>query len=379
MRVYLDWNATTPPLPDVVSAMAEAMRSAWGNPSSVHEHGRAARHYVEDARMAVAELAGVDARDVVLTSGATEANNLAIAAAFADPAAHGKVLVTSRLEHPSVAKAAEALEAAGRARVKWLDVLPSGAVDLADLERALAQGDVRLVCMTAVSHETGAIQPARDAVHMAHTAGALAHVDCAQAFGRLEDTILEADTRCLAAHKLRGPKGIGALIARAGLTLVPVLRGGSQERGVRPGTVDAVACAGLAVAARHAKTAPARYARIAPLRDRLEAEALRSMQNARVAAGAAARAPHVACIAFPGWPSPELVAALDLEGVSASGGPACSAGTAEPSPGVAAILGSELARSAVRFSLGEETTASDVDLAARALERVLARGSTDLA
>jgi len=368
--VYLDWNATTPPLPSVVTAMADAARDAWGNPSSVHAFGRAARARVEDAREAVARLAKADPRDVVLTSGGTEANNIALRSAFAD----GKgVLVTSRLEHPSVLRVAQALEAEGRAMIRWLRVKPEGIVDLADLEAALAEGSVRLLALMAVNAETGVIQPAQEAMAMAHRAGVRVHVDAVQVFGRLPDVLEEADTRSLAAHKMRGPKAIGALIARPGLALSPVLLGGSQERGLRPGTVDPVSAAGLGVAARHALESPARWAAVAPLRDALERELLAARAGARVNGAGAKRAPHVASLAFPGWAAPELVAALDLEGVAASGGSACSAGTAEPSSVLLAMGDTEAATSSVRFSLGEETVAAEVEAARAAAVRVLSR------
>jgi len=369
-RVYLDHNATTPPLPEVVDAMVSAAREAWGNPSSVHAFGRAARARVEDAREAVAKLAKCDARDVVLTSGGTEANNLALRAAFAGETG---VLVTSRLEHPSVAKVAEALEREGRARVRWLRVLPSGTTDLEDLERALGEGNVRLVALMAVNAETGVIQPAREAIAMAQRAGVRVHVDAVQVFGRLDDVLEQADTRSLAAHKMRGPKSVGALLTRPGLAIPPVLLGGSQERGIRPGTVDPVAAAGLGAAARHALTSPARWLTAAPLRDSLEAGLLRLAPRARVNGALATRAPHVTSVAFPGWSSPELVAALDLEGIAASGGSACSAGTAEPSTVLSAMGDAEAALSSARFSLGEDTTARDVDDALAAAARVLAR------
>ena len=184
-----------------------------------------------------------------------------------------------------------------------------------------------------------------------------------------------ADTRSLAGHKLRGPKGIGALIARPGLKLAPVLLGGAQERGLRPGTIDPVAAAGLAVAAEHARGSLPRYAALAPLRDALE-RALLALAGRRARVnGHGARAPHVTNVSFEGWSGPELVAALDLEGVSVSSGSACSAGTIEPSPVVTAMLGAERARSAVRISLGEDTSAADVERALGAFERVLNRRS----
>jgi len=369
-RVYLDWNATTPPLAGVVAAMNHAAYEAWGNPSSVHAVGRIARGWVEAAREAVARLARSDPRDVVLTSGGTEANNIAVRSAFA---AEAGTLVTSRLEHPSVLKVAEALEREGRAKIRWLRVRREGAIDLEDLAAALGEGNVRLVALMAVNAETGVIQPARAAIQMAHRAGVRVHVDAVQVFGRLDDVLEEADTRSLAAHKMRGPKAIGALLSRPGLALSPVVLGGSQERGLRPGTVDAVSAAGLGEAAREALASPARWAAVGPLRDALEKGLMQACKGARVNGVGGVRAPHVTSVAFPGWSGPELVAALDLEGVAASGGSACSAGTAEPSGVLLAMGDVAAATSTVRFSLGEETVAADIEAALVAARRVLAR------
>jgi cysteine desulfurase len=371
-RVYLDWNATTPPLDAVVEAMAVAARQAWANPSSVHASGRAARALVEEAREAVAALARCDPRDVVLTSGGTEANNLALRSAFIERTG---TLVTSRLEHPSITRVAEALEREGRSRVRWVAVRPDGTLDKEDLERAvLSEGEVRLVAVQAINAETGVVQPVADAVALAKRAGARIHVDAVQAFGRSDDVVEGADTRSLAGHKLRGPKSIGALIARQGLALAPVLVGGSQERGVRPGTLDPVAAAGLAVAARHAIASPAKWRAVAPLRDALEAGLLHIAPGAYVNGAAGVRAPQVTSVAFPGWSGPELVAALDLEGVAVSAGTACSAGTSEPSPVLIAMGDPEAAKSSVRFSLGEDTTRDDIEAVLRAAAKVLARG-----
>ncbi len=369
-RVYLDWNATTPPLPSVVAAMAEAARECWGNPSSVHAEGRRARARVEAAREAVASLVGCDPRDVILTSGGTEANNLALRSAFESG---GGTLVTSRLEHPSVTRVAEALEAEGRARVRWAFVTRDGTVDLGDVERALGEGGVRLVAVQAVNSETGVVQSVDAVVELAARAGAAVHVDAVQAFGRIEAAAGYGAATCsLASHKMRGPKGIGALVTPPGLPIVPLLRGGSQERGVRPGTVDPVAAAGLEAAALHARSAPRRWAALAPLRDAFERRVRQLAPAAHVHGAHERRAAHVTNIAFPGWSGPELVAALDLEGVAASSGSACSSGTAEPSPALVA-MGPPEAASSVRFSLGEETTADDVERAIAALARVLAR------
>jgi cysteine desulfurase len=375
-RVYLDWNATTPPLAEVIEAMARAAREAWGNPSSVHATGRQARACIEDAREAVARLAQCDARDVVFTSGGTEANNVALRSAFTlGPAATEPpgALVTSRLEHPSVARVAEALEREGRTRVRWVRVREDGVLDLEDLERALGEGPARLVAVQAVNAETGVVQPVADVIAAARRAGARVHVDAVQAFGRTSEIVADADTRSLAAHKLQGPKSIGALLSRPGVAISPVLLGGSQERGVRPGTTDPVAAAGLAAAARHALASPARWRALGPLRDALEAGLLALAPGARVNGIGAPRMPHVASVAFPGWRGPELVAALDLEGLAVSAGSACSAGTAEPSAVLVAMGDEEAAASSVRFSLGEATTPHDVDFALAAAARVLAR------
>jgi cysteine desulfurase len=379
MRVYLDWNATTPPLEEALDAMREASRKTWGNPASVHAHGRAARARVEDARAAVAELSLSDPRDVVLTSGATEANNIAIRSAFGMHAQRDDagatllpVLLTSRLEHPSVTEVAEALEREGLLRVRWVRVREDGRIALDDLASALGEEEApRLVALQAVNHETGVIQPVAEAAALCRARRVRLHVDAVQAWGRVAFDPRLAETLSLAAHKIRGPKGIGALIARPGVPLSPVLVGGAQERGLRPGTVDPVAATGLAVAAGRARAGLSRYAGIAPLRDELEGALLALSPRARVN-GSAPRAPHVTNLSWPGFRGPELVAALDLEGVSVSSGSACSAGTSEPSPVLRAMLGEERAACAVRVSLGESTTREEVNHALHAFAKVVA-------
>jgi cysteine desulfurase len=271
-----------------------------------------------------------------------------------------------------VTRVAEALEREGAARVRWVRVEESGTIDLEDLARALEEGGARLVAVQAVNHETGVVQPVHEAMTLAARHGARVHVDAVQAWGRIDVELRAADTLSLAAHKLRGPKGIGALVTRPGMRIEPILRGGSQERGIRPGTVDPVAAAGLAVAARHAKGGPARYREVAELRDRLERE-IRGLVPEALVNGRGARAPHVTNVYFPGWDGAELVAALDLEGVFVSSGSACSAGTNEPSPVLTAMLGAERAAGSVRFSLGETTTEADVEAAVSALARVMGR------
>jgi len=223
------------------------------------------------------------------------------------------------------------------------------------------------------------IQPVEEVALRAKAAGARVHVDAVQGWGKVDTAaVSRVDSASLGAHKMRGPKGIGALVTRPGLRIAPVLLGGAQERGLRPGTVDAALASGLRVAAGAARGGAERQARLASLRDRLE-EGLLALSPAgggarpRVAGDPARRAPHVSLLVWPGWASAELVAALDLEGVSVSSGAACSAGTVEPSAVLTAMLGAADAGSGVRASLGETTTEADVDYAIEAFRRVTAR------
>jgi cysteine desulfurase len=357
--IYLDWNATSPPHPDVIAAMGEAAREAWANPASVHSAGRKARARIEETRELIGQLCEVHARDVLFTSGGTEANNLALSGAAG--------LITSRLEHPSVVRVAEALVAAGRP-VKWLDVTADGRVDVSSLSRSLADmPEGTIVAVMAANHETGVIQPISEIASLTRQAGVRLHVDAVQAIAKLDPNLWRhADSVTIAAHKIRGPKGIGALAWR-GKAPKPILLGGSQERGLRPGTVDPISVSGFLAALRRVETGPARYAELGALRDSFE----RTLAPLAVVNGAEPRLPHVSNLSFPGWKGDELVAALDLLGVFVSSGSACSAGTAEVSPVISSMLGVERARSAVRISLGDATTASEVERAAQIFARVI--------
>lgn len=342
--------------------MIRTAHDAWANPSSIHAEGRRSSAIIEAAREAVACLASVSPRDVLFTSGATEANNLALA--------HAPALITSRIEHPSVVRVAEALEARGK-RVVWLSVPPSGCIDPEDVERALTDAPEGFaMALMAVNHETGVVQPVREVIQIVQRRGGRLHVDAAQAAGKVPASAWCAfDTASLGAHKLRGPKGIGALVGRSMRGIEPVVVGGAQERGLRPGTVDPALAAGFGTAVRRAGDAGVeRYAALATLRDKLEAVA---REYGKVNGAEAPRAPHVSNVSFDGWRGDELAAALDLAGLAVSSGSACSAGTPEPSPVITAMHGSPRAAAAVRFSLGDATTESDVDTAIRVLVRVL--------
>ncbi|MFO0555471.1 MAG: cysteine desulfurase family protein [Polyangiaceae bacterium] len=376
--LYLDWNASAPLAPEVVLAMRDALDTAWANPASVHGPGRTARAAVERARRATAAFLHLDLRDVVLTSGGTEANNLAVRGALArltrDTGRPARGVV-SAIEHPSVLRAFEAAQRDG-VEVTTLPPDSTGRVPPEALEALLRDRDnsSTLVSVQAVNHETGVVQPIAEIAQIAASAGAKLHVDAVQAAGKLDRASwADADLITITAHKLRGPKGIGALATRCGIKLAPVLVGGAQERGLRPGTQDPLAAVGFEAALVRARSGPDRYARLAPLRAELEAGLV---ELGGVVNGAGApRAPHVTNVSFHArrWLGPELVAALDLEGVAVSSGSACSAGTAEPSPVIAASFGPERAASAVRVSLGDDATELDVVEALRVFSRVLGR------
>jgi cysteine desulfurase len=376
-RLYFDWNSTTPPLADAVKAMVEVYARAWGNPSSVHAEGRGARARLEEARVAVAGLVSGSPYDVVFTSGGTEASNLALLSPYArDP---GGAFLYAPIEHASVGAVATRLAEQG-VDVRKARVHRSGLVDLDDVERKLQLGGVRAVAIQAVNGETGVVQPVAEVSALAHAKGAVVHVDAIQGLGRIAPPggswLACADTIAIAAHKIQGPKGIGAVVSRPGHPLHPVLRGGSQERGLRPGTQDPALASGFAVAADRARHSRAEYEAVAQVRDRLES-GLRA-RGAGINGEGAPRVGHVVHASFRGWSSPELVAALDLEGLACSGGAACHAGVPEPSATLVAMYGDHPEdhwryAGPVRFSLPPWTTESQVDQALAVLDRVLAR------
>lgn len=359
--VYLDWNATTPAAPEVLEAMREGARTLWSNPSSVHRAGRRARAVLEDTREQIAERFDFDSRDVFFTGSGTEANNLALASA--------PTLLTSRLEHPSVTSLAQRLSAQ-RKQVIWLPVAPSGEVTSEAVARSLETVDdpsQAVVAVMAANHETGVIQPLKAISREVVRVGARLHVDAVQVVGKASlEPLSCADSISITPHKFRGPKGIAALLWR-GAPPSPFLLGGAQERGIRPGTQDAVAALGFAAALQRASTRTTTdFNRLRELRDQLE----KGCVGLAEVNGSGPRLAHVSNLSFSDYPGPELVAALDLEGIFVSSGSACSAGTSEPSPVVTAMSNTDRARRAVRFSLGETTTAEDIKKTLEALSRL---------
>ncbi len=366
--IYLDHNATTPVDPEVRGAM-DAVASVYGNPSSVHAEGQKARRLVEEARDEVARLIEARAEEIVLTSGGTESNALAILGATAGR--RGRVVVTGA-EHPSVREAAARLSASGACEVVTVDPESSGALDPDRVLAAAGAGTV-LVSIMAANNEYGGLYPIARLSAELRRRGALFHTDAVQAAGRLRVDV-EAwgvDLLSLSAHKLHGPKGAGALYVRKGVALTPHTPGGGQERRLRAGTENTVAIAGFGVAARlAARRAEGEAPGIAALRDRLEREILDGVDGARVVGSGAPRLPNTSAILFEGVSGEALLIRLDLEGVAVSVGSACSSGTLAPSPALLALgLSREEARSVVRFSLGRGTTGGEI---ARAVEIVRA-------
>ena len=374
---YLDYNATAPVRPEVREAVADALALA-GNPSSVHEAGRRARACVEEARTQVAALVGTAPANVVFTGSGSEANNLALSGPR--PAR----ILASAIEHPSILR--PAAERPGGFALIPVD--GDGVVDLGALKALLAEntdGPVLVTVMMA-NNETGVLQPSEKVVEIAKEAGALVHIDAVQAAGRvaLEFDSLGADLMSLSAHKLGGPKGVGALVKRAEIALAPLIAGGGQERSLRAGTENVPGIAGFGSAAQAALaelTDGTEIERQGALRDRLEADILAATPAAVVIGGQAHRLANTSCIAFPGFAAETLVIGFDLDGVAISAGSACSSGKVEASHVLAAMdLAPGVASSAIRISLGYATTAEDVDGFLAACRVVLGRnaGAADL-
>ena len=345
---YLDWNATAPVLPEVAAAMGEWL-GRCGNASSVHRFGREARQAVEAARRGVAALVDAPADYVTFTGSGTEANQMVLHGVA------GRRLVSS-IEHDSLRAGAE---------VELIPARADGTVDLEALKRMLGAGAApALVSIMLANNETGVVQPVAEAARLAHEKGALFHADAVQAAGKLPLDLraLGADMLTLSAHKIGGPQGVGALIALPDLQLVPLVRGGGQERGRRAGTENVAGIVGFGIAARLAAARLADAASIAALRDEAQRRLLSIAPDARVFGADARRVPNTLLIAMPRVPATTQVMALDLAGVMVSAGAACSSGKLRRSPVLEAMgVAAEEADCAIRISLGSSTTSSDID------------------
>ncbi len=363
-RIYLDHNATTPVRPEVLEAMGRASAELFGNPSSQHWHGQQARAASVDARGAVAALVGGQPAEIVFTGSGTEADNMALRGVAAMAREPRKTIVTSALEHHAILHAGKAVAEDG-GEVVTARATPDGAVDLDDLARRV-DARTALVAVMLANNETGVVQPMAEVVALARRAGALVLCDAVQAAGKIAIDVKATgvDLATLSAHKIGGPKGVGALWIKRGTRLRALLRGGSQERNRRAGTENVPGIVGFGRAAELARaelaTEPSRQA---ALRDRLERALLQIPGAERNGNGA--RVGNTTNVSFAGADAESLLMALDLSGLSVSTGAACAAGAVEPSHVLRAMgFAPERVQASLRFSLGRTTTEADVEEAA---------------
>ena len=375
-RVYLDNSATTPVDPRVAAAMARAVVETFGNASSVHGFGQQARAAVDRARREVAALIGARQNEIVFTSGGTEANNLAIRGLCEASAAHGRHIITSAIEHPSVAGVCLELEKRGW-EVTRLPVFENGIVRLEDVSAALRDDTVLITIMLA-NNEIGTIQPVREIGSMVRERRHLwLHTDAVQAAGRLPLNVddLGCDLLTMSAHKLYAPKGVGALYVRRGVRLHGQNVGGHQERERRAGTENVPGIVAFGEAAKLAREELSeRSVHDRALRDRFEAAVRNRIGDVVMNGDREHRLTHLSNISFRFIEGEGLLINLDLEGVAVSTGSACSSGTLEPSPVIRALgVNDEIARGSLRFSFGKDNTEEDVDYAVEVLSRAVER------
>ena len=378
-RIYLDNNATTPVAPEVAEAMRPYVTEDFGNASSVHWFGQRAREAVEKAREQVARLINAPPAEIVFTSGGTESDNAAVFGAVEGvrrrTLSGPKHVITTSIEHPAVLYSARALERRG-IHVTFVPVTSAGVVDPAEIESSIRPETILITVMLA-NNEIGTLQPVEEIGLLARERHIAFHTDAVQAVGKVPVDVekLGVDLLALSAHKLYGPKGVGALYVRKGTRLEPFMHGGHHERDRRPGTENVTGIVGLGAAAELAERLLAEdAARLTALRDRLETGILARVENVRVNSHAAHRQPNTLNLTFDGIKGESLVMALDLEGVACSTGSACASGSIEPSHVLTALgLSCDQARSSIRLSLGRYNTEADVDVALEVISRVVAR------
>jgi cysteine desulfurase len=373
--VYLDHAATTALRPEVREAMAPYLDERFGNPSSIHRWGRQARNALEEARERLAHALGARRREIVFTGGGTEADNLAVLGRWRSACRNGGepgAVVCSAVEHKAVAAAAKhAVEE--HATLIVLGVDEEARVDLGALDEALAAGPCIVSVMWA-NNEVGTIQPVAEIGRMCRERGVVFHTDAVQAFGKIPVDVRQTpcDLLSVSAHKIYGPKGIGALYIRESTDVLPLVHGGGQERELRPGTENVAAAVGFARAAELAcGEREGEAARLGALRDRLEAGLRQHVGDIVVNGAGAPRLPNILNVTVPAADQEALLIGLDLEGVAASGASACQSGTVQPSHVLAAMGRVRPAAAAVRLSLGRATRDADIDFAIAAFARVV--------
>jgi cysteine desulfurase len=375
MRIYLDYNATTPVDTAVLDAMLPYFADNFGNASSIHSPGQRARGAVDAARASVAALLGAKPSEIVFTSGGTEADNLALFGVVAASQETRKHIITTAIEHHAVLNTVQALEKSG-VEVTYIPVGREGVVD-PDAVRGALRPETILISVMYANNELGTIQAIEEIGRIAATAEVLFHCDAVQAAGKLPLDVnrLGVDLLSISAHKIYGPKGVGALYVRSGTPLEPQFYGGHHERDRRPGTENVPGIVGLGKAAELArKNLQTDCARITTLRNRLEDALLAACGEARVNGDRARRVSNTSNISFHAAGGEALVIALDLQGIACSTGAACSSGAVGPSHVLLAIgLSPDEARSSLRLSLGRTTTAEEIDLAIAAIPRAVER------
>lgn len=362
-RVYFDYNATTPPDPRAILAVEKGLRGIFGNPSSIHREGCAAKRELDDARDKVASLLGCSSNEIIFTGSGSESNNLAIKGVIESYRDRGAHIVTSSVEHPSVLKTCQYLESNGW-KVTYLPVDEKGVFSLTDLESAVTKETV-LVTLMLANNETGTISPIKKAAAIVREKGALFHTDAVQAVGKIDVSVsaLGVDLLSLAGHKFYGPKGVAALYVKKGVKLEAQIHGGGQEGSLRAGTENIPAIMGFAEAAKAAKNALLdEYDETKKLRGFLKEGLSREIPNITFNGDIDHSLPNTLNVTFDGVSGESLIMALDLEGFSLSAGSACASGAIKPSHVLAAMgIDEDRIRGTVRISLGRWNTKEEIE------------------
>jgi cysteine desulfurase len=391
--IYLDYNATTPLCDEAGKIMLPYLDRHFGNPSSVHAAGREARAAIDGARDKLAALLHAKPHELVFTSGGTESCNLAVLGLARCPLSRGGHVISNKAEHHAVLNALEFLEKRENFEVTWLNISRDGIVDLDQLATAIRGPETRLVSIMTANNETGVVQPMREISRVCRERGVLLHSDMVQSFGKIDTDLSLVDAASFAAHKFYGPKGAGVLFLRSGLSIQPLMFGGAHENQRRPGTENVAAIAGMAAAAEwilHGKGGLSNrpddlsqsplpgimeeQEREKALSDKLWRCITQIFPEAQQNGDSVRRLANTLNVSFPGFDSETLLMALDLEGVCASSGSACMVGSVVASHVLLAMgMSTERASSAVRFSLGKQTTADEIERAADAIARLFER------
>ncbi|MEY2481129.1 MAG: cysteine desulfurase [Verrucomicrobiota bacterium] len=372
--IYLDYNATTPLCDPAREAMLPYLDRHFGNPSSIHAAGREARAAIDDARDKIAKLIGAKPHEIIFTSGGTESCNLAVLGLARCPLSRGGHIISNKAEHHAVLNALEHLEKNEGFEVTWLDLSENGIVDFDQLSKSI-RPETRLVSIMTANNETGVIQPITEISKICRERGVLLHSDMVQSFGKIDINLSLVDAASFAAHKFYGPKGAGFLFLRSGLSIQPIQFGGAHENQRRPGTENVAAISGMAAAAEFTlRDREIEQDRQEKLRDELADKIDKIFSEAQLNGGAADRLANTLNVSFVGLDSEMLLIALDLKGVCASSGSACMVGSVVASHVLLAMgLPMERARSAVRFSLGKQTTSDEIKASGEAIAQIIER------